>query len=523
MAVAPDGAGRGAEAGTRVSNSRFYITTAIDYANGPPHLGHALEKIGADAIARYRRLRGDEVHFVIGMDEHGQKVAQTAAAHGVSPQEWTDGIAEQFRVTWSALSISNDDFIRTTEPRHRAAVEEMIRRMEARGDLYRGTYAGFYCIGCEAYKTEDELEDGRCPVHPTREIEWMEEEDWFFRLSAYRDRLLALLEERPSFVEPEVRRNEVRRMVEDIVDISVSRSRLSWGIPWPSDPEHSVYVWIDALTNYLSATGFPGTGYKDLWPADLHVIGKDIVRFHCVYWPAMLMSADLELPRQVWAHGFMTMSGGKLSKSSGVSFTVPEAIERHGEDALRYYLLREIPWNGDGNFSWDRFDERYTSDLANDLGNLANRTLSMLGRYRGGVVPAAALTELDERADTLIERYTERMEACLLHEGAAAAFALVSEANGFVEARAPWKLAKDPERSAELDSTLASLVRVLAIAAALLSPFMPGKMADLWGRLGTGSTGFPRLDELTAVDPTGWQAAPGEVLFPRPELLAARG
>ena len=495
----------------------FYITTAIDYANGSPHLGHALEKIGADAIARYRRLRGDRVHFVIGMDEHGQKVAQTAAASGVSPQEWTDGIAAKFREAWSALGVSYDDFIRTTEPRHRNAVREMIRRMQEKGDLYRATYAGHYCVGCEAYKTEDELADGQCPIHPTREIQWMEEEDWFFRLSRYGPDLLRLLDERPEWVQPESRRNEVRRMIEEIKDISVSRSLLSWGIPWPDDPGLTVYVWIDALTNYLSATGFPDPGYESLWPASLHVIGKDIVRFHCVYWPAMLLSAELPLPRQVWAHGFMTMGGGKISKSSGVGLELDDAVSRHGPDALRYFLLREIPWDGDGSFTLERFDERYTAELANDLGNLASRVVAMVRKYRNGLVPHGAPTHLDERTERCVAEYRERMDAFRLHEGLAAVFALIAEANGFVESAAPWTLARDPARGPELDAALRSLVRSLAVAAVLLSPFMPTKMGELWSRLGADSE-MPRLDALPAWDAKGCEVQNGGVLFPRPEL-----
>jgi methionyl-tRNA synthetase len=495
---------------------RYYITTAIDYANGPPHLGHALEKVGADAMARYHRLKGERVHFVVGTDEHGQKVAQTAAAAGVSPREWTDGIAGEFRSAWKALGISNDDFIRTTEPRHRAAVVEMIRRMHEAGDLYRSTYAGYYCVGCEAYKTEDELVDGRCALHPGREIEWMEEEDWFFRLSAYRDRLMELVDRTdPPFVAPESRRNEVRRMVEEVKDISVSRSLLSWGIPWPGDVQHTVYVWIDALTNYLSATGFPDASYTETWPAAVHVIGKDIVRFHCVYWPAMLMSAQVEVPRSVWAHGFMTMGGGKISKSSGVAFTLEEAVQRHGAEALRFYLLREIPWDGDGNFSWERFDERYNADLANDLGNLANRVLSMVDKYRGGRVQAAAPTELDAFAVRTLADYVAAMDANLLHEGAATAMRLVAQANSTVSATAPWKLAKDETKAAELDAVLTSLVRALAVAATLLSPFMPERMEELWRRLCSGAASMPMLDALGSIDVVGWQVAPGDPLFPR--------
>jgi methionyl-tRNA synthetase len=501
-----------------LSPKPFYITTAIDYANGLPHLGHALEKIGADAIARYRRLLGERVHFVMGMDEHGQKVAQSAAAAGISPQAWTDRIATEFSSAWKALHISHDDFIRTTEPRHHAAVEEVIRRMEAKGDLYRGRYAGFYCVGCEAYKAEGDLVEGRCPEHPTREIQWMEEEDWFFRLSAYREPLLRLLAERPDFVRPESRRNEVLRMVEGIKDISVSRSGLGWGIRWPGDPTHAVYVWIDALTNYLSATGFPDPAYDRLWPADLHVIGKDIVRFHCVYWPAMLMSAGVEVPGTVWAHGWMTMGGGKISKSAGVSFGLDEAIDRYGPDALRYFVLREVPWDGDGSFTWERYDERYTSDLANDLGNLVSRTLSMVQRYRAGVVPAGAGdTALDRAVAEAIAEYRDRMDRYLLHEGIAVAMSLVSAANAFVEEQAPWKLAKDPAGGDRLDRALAALVRALAVTAVLLHPFMPEKMSRLWSDLGTGKP-LAGLRDLGAIGPAGWSIVSGAVLFPRPDL-----
>ncbi|MEX0911843.1 MAG: methionine--tRNA ligase [Gemmatimonadota bacterium] len=499
-----------------MSQKPFYITTAIDYANGLPHLGHALEKIGADVIARYQRQLGRPVRFLMGMDEHGQKVAQSAAAAGITPQEWTDRIAESFSDAWRTLNISNDDFIRTTESRHRAAVEELIRRMNGSGDLYRAKYSGFYCVGCEGYKTEADLVDGRCPEHPNREIEWMEEEDWFFRLSRYQDDLLRLIDEHPRFVQPKSRRNEVRRMIEDIKDISVSRSGLDWGIRWPDDPEHAVYVWIDALTNYLSATGFPAPGHEAVWPADLHVIGKDIIRFHCVYWPAMLMSAGLELPHGVWAHGWMTMGGGKISKSSGEPIGVDAAVDRYGVDALRYFVLREVPWDGDGNFTWERFDNRYTAELANDLGNLANRTLAMVHRYCDGIVPPGRPTELDRTGTDVLAVYRGRMDEYLLHEGAAAAFQLVSEANAFVEARAPWKLAKDPEQITALHDTLASLVRGLARISAMLLPFMPEKMGTLWEELGSGEE-IPRLMGLDAIDPTGWKVSKGVVLFPRPE------
>jgi methionyl-tRNA synthetase len=536
-----------------VNEERYHtITTAIDYANGPPHLGHALEKIGADAMARYRRLKGERVHYVVGMDEHGLKVLQSAEERGISPQEWVDELAAHFSSTWASLNLSNDDFIRTTEDRHRRGAQELVRRVADAGDLYQATYAGYYCVGCEAYKTEADLEPVgaavtgtdapagalamevpggapdeagsgagpagaarlRCPLHRGRPLEWMEEENWFFRLSRYQDRLLNLLDERPEFVQPEARRNEIRRVIEGgLEDISVSRARLGWGVPWPDDDEHVIYVWIEALANYLSATGFPDPGYERFWPADTHVIGKDITRFHCVYWPALLMSARLPLPRTVWAHGFVNFGGGKMSKSEGVTATVKEATLRHGPDALRYYLLRDVPWNGDGDFSWDRFDDVYTAELANDLGNLASRSLAMIQRYRDGVVPAGRPTDLDARLPDAIVGYRAAMDANLLHQGIGAAMALADAANSFIERQEPWALAKDPDRAAELDDTLAALARTLAALTSLLEPFMPERMRVLAAELGLD--GIPLLADVAALDLPGKTVRRGEGLFPR--------
>ncbi|MDX1674037.1 MAG: methionine--tRNA ligase [Longimicrobiales bacterium] len=514
---------------------RFYITTAIDYANGAPHMGHALEKIGADAMARYRRLKDEDVHYVIGMDEHGQKVLQSAEERGIGPQEWVDALADEFRAAWDRLHIANNDFIRTTEDRHHRAAQEMVRRIQASDDLYTDTYAGYYCIGCEAYKSEDELEARQavsehvatdagperaaglfCPLHPQRELQWMEEENWFFRLSRYEDRLLDLLDERPEFVQPESRRNEVRRVIEGgLEDISVSRGRLPWGVPWPDDPDHVIYVWLEALSNYLSATGFPDESYVRYWPADYHVIGKDITRFHCIYWPAFLMSAGLELPGTVWAHGFINFGGGKMSKSSGVAASLDDAIARHGPDALRYYLLRDIPWDGDGDFAWERFDDVYTAELANDLGNLANRSLSMIERYRDGVVPDGATTSLDERLPDILVRYRAAMDGDLLHQGITTAMELTSAANAFVEEQAPWSQAKDPDQADALDATLAGLARGLAALATLLHPFMPAKMEQLARSLGLDAV--PLLADVVDLDPAGRAVTRGDVLFPRPD------
>jgi methionyl-tRNA synthetase len=485
-------------------------------------MGHAVEKIGADVMARYHRRRGDQVHFVIGMDEHGLKVLQSAERAGISPQQWVDGIAREFLEAWARLGISYDDFIRTTQARHHRGVQEMIRRIEARGDLYRGTYAGYYCVGCEGYKTREELAVGdggaqRCPVHPSLEVQWMEEENWFFRLSAYTEPLLRLLRERPEFIQPEIRRNEIRKVLEGgLEDISVSRSRLPWGVPWPGDPDHIVYVWLDALTNYLTAVGFPEEDYRRRWPADVHVIGKDITRFHCIYWPAFLLSAGVELPRTVWAHGFVTYGGRKLSKSDGVGFDLTEAMDRHGPEALRYYLLREVPWSGDGDITRERFDERYTTELANDFGNLASRTLAMIRKYRGGRIPSGEARWLDEACRTAVARYQEAMDANLIHLGIATALELASLANGFVEEQAPWALAKDPTRADELDATLASLARGLLVLGTLLHPILPTTMEELLGRLGVAPV--PTLAETLTLPLVGLTVRQGDPLFPRPDL-----
>ena len=512
------------------TDKQFFLTTAIDYANGLPHIGHALEKIGADAMVRYLRLEGRPIHFLMGMDEHGQKVLTSAQAAKVTPQQWVDDVGAKFADAWKRLGISNDDFIHTTEKRHYRAVQEIIRRIQAAGDFYRGTYEGYYCVGCEAYKTQDEIqyppaEEGEgppfCPLHPSRELQWLKQNNWFFRLSAFQDRLLKLLDERPEFIQPEIRRNEIRRLIEGgLQDISVSRANLPWGIPWPDEPGQTVYVWLDALTNYLSATGFPDPGYEKLWPADVHVIGKDITRFHCVYWPAFLMSAGIEVPRSVWAHGFVTFRGRKESKSEGVSFDLESAIEQHGPEALRYFLLREVPWNGDGDITRERFTERYTTELANDLGNLASRTLAMIEKYRGGVVPEGA-TDSSLRADSreALQRYREAMDAKLLHRGVQAALQLTSKGNLFVEEQAPWSQAKDPAQAGALDTTLASLAYALATLSALLNPFIPNATQELASRLGLARV--PMFDELEGLSLAGNSVRRGDPLFPRADLTGS--
>jgi methionyl-tRNA synthetase len=467
--------------------NKYYVTTAIDYSNGEPHLGHAYEKLGADCVSRYRRLRGDDVYFSIGMDEHGQKVAQSAEEAGQEPQAWVDDIAAQFQAAWKELDISHDAFIRTTAPQHERAVAELFRRIQRGGYISEGVYAGYYCVGCEGFKADKDLVDGQCPTHPTREIKWVEEPNYFFAIGKFRRRLLDLYEGHPEFIRPQSKFNEIYNVVEGWTEdqkISVSRARVPWGIPWPDDPDHVVYVWFEALINYLSVTGFPTAGYDAIWPADVHVIGPDIVRFHAAMWPAMLMAADVEIPKQIWCHGWVNVGGSRFSKSAGVAVTLRNLIDRHGPDALRYFVLREIPWHADGNFTWERFDARYTSELADGYGNLVSRVLSMVGRYAGGVVPQdGAVTPLDGAGADCVAAYRSAMDEHLLHEGAEHAWRLVDRANGFVEERAPWTLAKEG-RTAELEETLAALARGVARITLLASPFLPQKTQAVWQALG---------------------------------------
>ena len=502
--------------------AKFYITTAIDYSNGDPHLGHALEKVGADAIARYRRLRGDAVHFLMGMDEHSQSVIQASARAGVTPREWVDRMAATFEGYWRRLECSHDDWIRTTEPRHIRTVVALLERIHKHrsDDLFVAQYEGLYCTGCEEFKTPAQIVDGHCIEHPTLTLVPVKERNHFFRLSAYRDAVLERIRSGAFVVEPEIRRNEVVRLLEaGLQDVSISRQRLPWGIPFPGDAEQTVYVWFDALINYLSGTGFPDASYGTLWPADLHVIGKGITRFHCVIWPAMLLAAGIDLPRRVWAHGYVQWEGAKMSKTAGTAVSVDSAITRYGPDALRYYLLREVGFENDGNFTWDRFDARYTADLADTLGNLVSRALSMVKRYRDGVVPddpTGWRTPLERAGVDALAAYTRAMDAYGLQEGAAQLIELASRANRYVEETAPWKLAKAGQ-GPELDSVLANLVRTVTRLAGLAAPFMPTKAQEVWASLGAATPwDRVRLADLTDPGVGGQRVAAPPILFPKP-------
>jgi methionyl-tRNA synthetase len=474
--------------------SRFYLTTAIDYVNSAPHLGTAYEKICADVIARYKRLCGFDTRFLMGNDEHSQNVFKRATELGLSPLAYCDRMEEEFVRTWRKLDLSFDDFIRTTEPRHKAGVTEIVRRIHAAGDIYEGVYEGWYCVGCEAFKQEKDLVDGKCPLHPATTPQWIREKNYFFRLAKYQQRLLDHFAAHPEFLQPDVRRNEILNLLRSgLEDISVSRAGQSWGIPLPFDPDSVVYVWFDALVNYASAVGLGGSGadaasFDKWWPADLHVIGKDITRFHAVIWPAMLMSAGLPVPRQIFGHGFMTMNGQRMSKSLGTIVDPIQAADRFGADPLRLYLVKEVAFGGDGDFSWERYDERYNVDLANNLGNLVSRLAAMAGKYRQGrLAPAGAPSDALARiADEACAAYRASMDGFALHEGAAAAFRVIDATNEFIASTSPWALAKDPANADRLSQVLFDAAEAVRLAAVMLLPIIPASAQEILRRVGGG-------------------------------------
>ncbi len=478
---------------------RFFLTTAIDYVNSRPHLGTAYEKITADVIARYKRLCGFDTHFLMGNDEHSQNVYKRAVERGMDPRAYCDMMEQEFRSVWARLDISFDDFIRTTEPRHRAAVQKMVQANYDAGDIYEGFYEGWYCVSCEAFKQEKDLVDGNCPIHTNLKPEWIREKNYFFRLSKYCKPLLEHFQAHPSFLQPDVRRNEMLRLLEGgLEDISVSRAGQAWGIPLPFAPDSVVYVWYDALINYAAAVGY-GTDearFSTWWPAHLHVVGKDITRFHTVVWPAMLMSGRLPLPTQVFGHGWVHFQGQKMSKSLGTSLDPVDVAARFGPDPLRLYLVKEIGYGSDGDFTWDRYTERYNVDLANNLGNLVSRLVAMAEKYRDGrLMPAGSGGQLAALAEEVFERYHRAMDLYALHEGVAAAFQLVDAANEYIAQSAPWALAKDPGNASRLDEVLFNVAEAIRVAAVLLLPVMPKSCEEILRRIGeTTAAGSLRLE-----------------------------
>ena len=484
---------------------RFYLTTAISYPNGRPHIGHAYELIATDVLARFKRLDGYDVLFVTGTDEHGIKMLQSARDQGITPKELADRNSAEFRKMAEVLGGSQDDFIRTSEARHREASQAIWTRMAAAGDLYKDAYSGWYSVRDEAYYGEDETtlrEDGKRYGPQGSPVDWVEEESYFFKLSQFQDRLMALYEGHPEFVGPSERRNEVMSFVRSgLRDLSVSRTTFDWGIAVPGDEKHVMYVWVDALTNYLTATGFPGEGpLTEFWPADLHIIGKDIVRFHAVYWPAFLMSAGLPLPRRVFGHGFLFNRGEKMSKSVGNVIDPFALIEVYGLDRLRYFLLREVPFGQDGNYSHDAIVNRTNSELANDLGNLAQRSLSMIAKHCEAKVPQPGeFAEADKAilaaAATLLPAARTAIDRQEIHVMLGSIIAVVSEANRYFAGQEPWALRKsDPARMATVLYVTAEVLRRVAI---LLQPVMPESSAKLLDTLGVAS-GARSFNELNA-------------------------
>jgi methionyl-tRNA synthetase len=504
----------------------FYITTPIYYPNDVPHIGHAYNAVATDLVARYHRLRGETVFHLTGTDEHGLKLQRAAEAAGMEPQRWVDEMEPRWKEVWSRLDIANDDYIRTTEPRHEKAVQQLLQAVYGNGrdDIYLGHYEGLYCVSCEAYYTEDELAEGMCPIHG-RPVEPMREENYFFRLSAYADRLLEHYERDPSAVEPETRRNEVLSLIRGgLQDFSISRSNFRWGIPLPWDPSHVCYVWFDALTNYLTAAGYGSDEelFARVWPANIHLIGKDILRFHAVYWPAMLMAGGVEPPTQVWAHGFLTVGGRKMSKTNATGIHPFELVDHFGVDSYRYYFMREIRFGADGSFSWESMVGRHNADLANGLGNLAARVLAMLENSFEGRVPEPAVAGPEDDLPRVIEEaaraYDDNMSNVALSQALASVWAVVDRANGYLVEKEPWKLAGDEARRPELAAILYASAETLRILAILIRPIMPSAAERLWRQLGIAEP----IDSQLLPGAAGWgglavgtQTSKGEALFPR--------
>ncbi len=513
----------------------FYLTTPIYYANDAPHIGHAYTTVAGDVLTRWHRQRGESVWFLTGTDEHGQKIMNTALANGVTPQEWCDRLVENsWKPTWKSLNIAYDDFIRTTESRHTERVQRFMSGLKDAGHVYAGKYEGPYCIGCEEFKLPSDLEDGKCKIHGIP-VEIVSEDNWFFRLSAFVPQLLQHYKDHPEACEPTSARNEVVAFLEgDVQDLSISRSSFDWGIPVPWDLEQVIYVWFDALLNYATAVGLGdpldspgGQKFAHTWPADVHLVGKEILRFHAVIWPAMLMAANLPVPKKVFAHGWLLVGGEKMSKSKLTGIVPKDITDHFGVDAFRYYFLRAIPFGSDGSFSWEDMSARYTSELANDFGNLASRLIAMIEKYCEGVIPAvahddglsAALSATVSSADTAIT-------ALDFQGGITSIMEFCKRVNGYVTEKAPWVLAKDPVNKVELDKVLYNTADSIRALAVLLHPVMPAATEILWQSIGAHETlGDISLQKIGEVSkwgqlPQGSRITKGAVLFPRLEEKA---
>jgi methionyl-tRNA synthetase len=509
------------------NNKTFYITTPIYYPNDKLHIGHAYTTVAGDAMARYKRLRGYQTYFLTGTDEHGQKIEKAATEKGVSPQQFTDQIVSGIKTLWKQLDISNDDFIRTTEERHKSSVQAIFQQLLEQGDIYLGTYEGWYCTPDESFILERQLVDGKCP-DCGREVQRFQEASYMFRMSKYADRLLQFYEENPEFIQPESRKNE---MINNFIkpgleDLAVSRNTFDWGIKVPNDPKHVIYVWIDALSNYITALGYKSADeskFDQFWPADVHLVGKEIVRFHTIYWPIMLMALGLQLPKKVFAHGWLLMKDGKMSKSKGNVVDPVTLIERYGLDALRYYLLREVPFGADGTFTPEGFVERLNFDLANDLGNLLNRFVAMADKYFAGVLPAyiANATAFDQglvdAAQIAVTKVEEAMEKMEFSVALSSIWQLIGRANKYIDETLPWNIAKEEHRRAELGSVMYHLAESLRIASILIQPFLTQAPNKIWQQLGIQAGELTTWDSAARFGtlPAGTQLHKGDPIFPR--------
>ncbi len=512
----------------------FYLTTPIYYVNDAPHIGHAYTTVAGDLLTRWHRQKGESVWFLTGTDEHGQKVMRTAEANNTAPQQWCDRLVEDaWKPVWKHLEIANDDFIRTTEPRHMERVQKFLQGLMEKGFIYEGKYEGPYCIGCEEFKLPGDLDEGKCKIH-SKPVEMVSETNWFFKLSAFVQPLLDHYKKNPEACEPASARNEVIAFLEGgVSDLSISRSTFNWGIPVPWDTKQVVYVWFDALLNYATAVGLTddaasesGKFFAKTWPADVHLVGKDILRFHAVIWPAMLMAADLPVAKKVFAHGWLLVGGEKMSKSKLTGIAPSDITGHFGVDAFRYYFMRAIPFGSDGSFSWEDMSARYTSELANDFGNLASRLAAMVEKYCEGVLPAKAEdAELSAALSKTVSAADQAICALDFQGGINAIMDFCKAVNGYVTVKEPWLVAKDPTRKAELDAILYNTAEALRALAILLHPIMPISTAKLWDSLGaTASLGEIATQQISKVSTwgqlkPGTRISKGDILFPRlPEL-----